>query len=53
MTPHNHSIGVCVNEIIVKQESPDCMHEIPMTMGQYSLLLSIPFGMDLFKLILE
>ena len=48
VAPHNHAIGVNVDEMIVKQELPDYMHELPMTMGQYTLLLSVPFRMNLF-----
>jgi hypothetical protein len=37
-----------VNEIIIKQELPDGVHEFPTTMGQDALLLSVPFWMNRF-----
>jgi hypothetical protein len=46
MTPYNHPIHVHVNEIFIKQKPPDSVHELPTVMGQYGLLLSIPFGMN-------
>jgi hypothetical protein len=53
VAPHNHSIGMNVDEIIVEQEAPDSVHELVTTMGQNALLLSVPFGMNLFEFVLE